>query len=744
MPPTATARADAPELWAGPAPDIVRIGERYVDQIAWSGFAARLDADLERLAGLGVARVRLPLAWERIAPDVPGERDWREADRAMQALRAMDLAPVAGLLHHGSGPRYTGLLDAGFAAGLAAHARAVAERFPDIAAWAPLAAPVATARLSALHGQWYPQHQSDASFVRALLSQVRATVLAMRAVRAVNPAAVLVQSEDIGLTQSALRLRYHAEFMNLRRWLAFDLLCGRVDRSHRLWRYLRKHGAGEAELMAFVEAPCPPEVLGVDLREDSDRFLDERLVLYPREQWSGNGRHRFIDHDAVGVQGEPVGGFEARLREAWQRYRCPLAVTETQGPGPREEQMRWLHAAWQAALVLRREGMDVRAVTAPAAFGVHDWRSLAAGDAPPRYAPGLWDVRANEPRPTALAAMARGYARQGRFEHPVLEGPGRWQREGRFTHPPHGRVRSLPAAGRPLLVAGGTGRLGQAFGRVCEGRGLAHRLLERSELDIAEPAAIAAAFERWNPWAVINAAGFVRVDEAEHAPQQWRDNALAPATLAAACARAGVRLVSFSSAQVFDGHKDAPYVEADAPRPLNAYGRAKLEAERGILAADPAALVIRTAALFGPWDAGNLVARAVAALRQRRRFAAAMDHTLSPTYLPHLVHAALDLLLDGMAGVLHLANRGAVSAAEFARMAAHAAGLDEALVDAVPAQRLGLLAPRPAQAALASERVRLMPTLDEALADFVREAGVAAAAPEPPAAPRRRAAAAAR
>ncbi len=721
--------ADAPELWAGPASSIVRIGERTMDQIERIGFAARLEADLERLAGLGIARIRLPLAWERIAPDVADERDWREADRCMQCLRSLGIKPIVGLVHHGSGPRYTDLLDPAFATGLAAHARVVAERFPDITAWAPVHAPVTTARLSALQGVWYPQHQSDASFVRAVLVQMRAIVLAMRAVRVVNPQATLLQAEDIGLTQSALRLRYHAEFLNLRRWLAFDLLCGRVDRSHRMWRYLRKHGASEAELMDFVEAPCPPDMLGIDVHVGSDRFLDERLTLYPREQWSGNGRHRFIDNEAVRVQGEPIGGFEARLREAWQRYRLPLAVSAAPLNGPREEQMRWLHAAWQAAHTQRGQGADVRAVVASAAFGMDD-----LGEPPvperARYVPGLWDVRAPEPRPTALATMARALAQDGRYVHPVLDGPGWWQREQRFTRAPHGRVRALAVAGRPLLIAGGSGPLGRAFARVCELRGLACHLPEAGEFDIATAESIAAAFERWRPWAVIDAAGVLRIDASDDDERARQAEARDPAVLAGACAAAGVRLVGFSSAQVFDGAKALPYVESDPPHPLGPSGQAALDAERRLLAADPAALVIRTGPLFDADDADGAVARMTATLRQRRRFAAATDRTLSPTYAPQLAHAALDLLLDGTAGVVHLANRGAATWAEFMRLAANAAGLDGALIDATP----GDPSQPPVQAALASERLWVMPTLADAVTAFARDLGHLERLPETPAA----------
>jgi dTDP-4-dehydrorhamnose reductase len=116
--------------------------------------------------------------------------------------------------------------------------------------------PLTTARFSALYGVWYPHARDDRSFVRALLTQVQATVLAMREIRAVNPHARLVQTDDLGYTTARPRLQYQANFENERRWLSFDLLCGRVDRRHRLWRYLRRHGASEDELDALVASPA--------------------------------------------------------------------------------------------------------------------------------------------------------------------------------------------------------------------------------------------------------------------------------------------------------------------------------------------------------------------------------------------------------------------------------------------------------------------------------------------------------
>ncbi|HWL74279.1 MAG TPA: SDR family oxidoreductase, partial [Burkholderiaceae bacterium] len=306
-------------------------------------------------------------------------------------------------------------------------------------------------------------------------------------------------------------------------------------------------------------------------------------------------------------------------------------------------------------------------------------------------------------------------------DHPALSGTGWWQRDVRLCYPPQGKVTALPATGQSLLITGATGTLGKAFARFCAVRGLPAHLLTRAELDIASRESVDAALQRWRPWAVINTAGFVRVDAAEHEPRQWRENVIGPTILAQACARNGVKLLSFSSDLVFDGDKPTPYVESDEARPLNAYGRSKLEAERRVLKLAPSALVVRTAAFFGPWDRHNFVAQAVHALQRGERWRAANDQLVSPTYVPNLVQAALNLLIDGERGLWHLTNNGAVSWAGFAQMVAEAAGLDAGLVDAVPGASLGQVAVRPRYSALQSERGLTLASLPDAVEQYLAE-----------------------
>lgn len=275
---------------------------------------------------------------------------------------------------------------------------------------------------------------------------------------------------------------------------------------------------------------------------------------------------------------------------------------------------------------------------------------------------------------------------------------------------------------RPLLIIGATGTLGHAFARICKVRGLAFRLLSRREMDIADGESVERALTEYEPWAVINAAGYVRVDDAERETEKClRENTLGPKVLAAACARHNVRLVTFSSDLVFDGKSQTPYVESSQTSPINVYGRSKMEAEREVLRALPNALVIRTSAFFGPWDEYNFVWIALRTLARGAHFRAADDALVSPTYVPDLVHATLDLLIDGEEGVWHLANSGETSWADFARRAAEIAGLDASLVEGCSTLDLNLVAPRPLYSVLTSERGLLLSPLDEALARYVRE-----------------------
>jgi dTDP-4-dehydrorhamnose reductase len=239
----------------------------------------------------------------------------------------------------------------------------------------------------------------------------------------------------------------------------------------------------------------------------------------------------------------------------------------------------------------------------------------------------------------------------------------------------------------------------------------------RQDADIADAVRVDGIIRRIEPWAVINAAGYVRVDDAESDGDACRRaNVTEPVILASACRRRGLPLVTFSSDLVFDGRAERPYTEQDTPNPLNVYGASKAEAERRVLELMPEALVVRTSAFFSPWDDHNFLARLIRTLDAGRAFRAAADSVVSPTYVPDLVHATLDLLIDGERGIWHLANRGETTWCEFARAAARACSRSIDLIYPVPTAEAWGSAVRPTYSALSSNRGWVMPSLGEGLA----------------------------
>ena len=128
--------APALALWGGIECTVNRVGDNYFNQATQSGHESRPE-DIDHLQSLGVSAMRYPVLWERVAPDGLERADWTVADAQLLACRDRNITVIAGLVHHGSGPRNTSLVDPGFATGLATYAGAVAGRSRDgRVAWA--------------------------------------------------------------------------------------------------------------------------------------------------------------------------------------------------------------------------------------------------------------------------------------------------------------------------------------------------------------------------------------------------------------------------------------------------------------------------------------------------------------------------------------------------------------------------------------------------------------------------------
>lgn len=333
------------QLWAGIEATVNRVGDRYFDQLERSGHASRI-ADLDLIAELGIRTVRYPILWERTAPNGVDRADWSWADERLGRLRELGIDPIVGLVHHGSGPVDTSLVDPDFPTRLAEYAQAVAERYPWLRQFTPVNEPLTTARFSGLYGHWYPHGRDGATFLRTLMTQCKAISLSMRAIRTQIPQAELIQTEDLGRTTSTPLLAYQAAFENERRWLSLDLLCGRIDDVHSMRGWLYYEGVTDHDLRWFLDHPCPPDIVGINSYLTSERYLDEDIDRYPAWSHGGNGKHQYADvHAVIARDAAPISQGKL-LREVWDRYQRPMAVTEAHLGGTREEQMRWLIEVW--------------------------------------------------------------------------------------------------------------------------------------------------------------------------------------------------------------------------------------------------------------------------------------------------------------------------------------------------------------------------------------------------------------
>ena len=436
------------EIWGGIECSYNRVQNKYFDQLTYTGHYARIAEDISAFGKLGITTMRYPVIWERLCPTQTSDIDWSLTEQGLNAIRQKGITPIAGLVHHGSGPKYADFSSPEFAIGLQAFAGKVAEKFPWVNYYTPVNEPLTTARFAGLYGLWYPHKRSDKMFVKILLNEMKAVVLAMKEIRKINPDAKLVQTEDLAKIYSTPFMAYQARFENSRRWLTFDILCGKLKPGHPLWKYFRKY-ASEEELYFFVENVCYPDIIGLDYYATSERYLDENLHKYPQHTHGRNHRHRYADVEAVRVRVNEPTGIKVLLNEVWERYSLPMVLTEVHIHCDYDNQIRWFGKIRDACLELKTAGMDLRAITTWAMMGSYGWNKLLTkrgGD----YESGAFDAQSGALISTPLAEYIERLSKEPEFRHPALSERGWWEEESRLIFEQNS-VEELEAIGAPEM-----------------------------------------------------------------------------------------------------------------------------------------------------------------------------------------------------------------------------------------------------------------------------------------------------
>ena len=262
-----------------------------------------------------------------------------------------------------------------------------------------------------------------------------------------------------------------------------------------------------------------------------------------------------------------------------------------------------------------------------------------------------------------------------------------------------------------LLVIGSTGQLARALAERGETSGFDVIRAGRPQIDLAQPEGLSDLIGQVAPDAIINAAAYTAVDQAEDEEDLARAiNRDGPAALARAARARSLPFLHVSTDYVFSGRKSdgagAPYAENAPTDPVNAYGRTKAEGEAAVLTANPSALVVRTSWVYAPWGT-NFVQTMLRLSAERDSLNVVSDQTGRPTEANALASGLVELAqaLRGGApgGLLHLTNQGEASWHDLALAAIRGAGRDTA-VEPIPTSAWPTRAPRPGDTRLALEK----------------------------------------
>lgn len=249
-----------------------------------------------------------------------------------------------------------------------------------------------------------------------------------------------------------------------------------------------------------------------------------------------------------------------------------------------------------------------------------------------------------------------------------------------------------------VLLLGGSGLLGSALRAHCPTT-VSLSAPAHAEVDVTDEAALVRTLDKQRPDVVILCAAYTAVDAAEReVDAAMRLNAQVPATLGRLATARKARVVMPSTDFVFDGPARRPWREEDPTAPRSVYGRSKREGERGLLLADPQALVLRTSWLFG--RRGHCFPRTMwTRARSGQPARVVADQEGSPTFADDLADWMWQLVQRGARGIVHASNAGSTSWAEVAERVYARAGFPDG-VTRVSSAEFGAPAPRPSYSVL--------------------------------------------
>jgi dTDP-4-dehydrorhamnose reductase len=224
-----------------------------------------------------------------------------------------------------------------------------------------------------------------------------------------------------------------------------------------------------------------------------------------------------------------------------------------------------------------------------------------------------------------------------------------------------------------IAVIGANGQLGCDVVRSFTDEGHDVCPLTHSDIEVADLGSVSRALRKLEPQVIVNSAAMHHVEKCEQEPETaYVLNGLGPRNLARAARELDSVLVHISTDYVFDGSTETPYVEGDAPRPLNVYGITKLAGEHFVRCTTEKHFVVRTSGLCGKHPCRgkgglNFIELMLKLARERDEIRVVADEILSPTTTEELARQVVALSETKDYGLYHATAEGSCSWYEFAR-----------------------------------------------------------------------------
>lgn len=267
-----------------------------------------------------------------------------------------------------------------------------------------------------------------------------------------------------------------------------------------------------------------------------------------------------------------------------------------------------------------------------------------------------------------------------------------------------------------ILLTGVNGQVGFELARSLQGLGKLVAL-DRSGLDLGDLDQVRRVVREVKPGLIVNPAAHTAVDKAEtDVEAAMRLNAEAPGVLAEEAKRLGAAMVHYSTDYVFDGSKNAAYVETDTVNPQNVYGKSKLAGEQAIAASGCAHLIFRTSWVYGT-RGKNFLLTMLRLSADRDELSVVADQFGAPTWSNTIAALSANVLAqaptvdDGdwwraHSGVYHLTASGATSWHGFAEAIFGLSDLPKRpVVKPIPASSYSTPAARPGNSRMSNDKL---------------------------------------